>query len=261
MKDLTALVVIIACVTGAGLHAQTAASTPKPVAAAPKSVAAAPKAVAVGPKTVAGAPAKKPKKQPDQKENKSPANSLFGQSATGLNTDEPTTTEIYSDEAFFDSTKNMGTFTGRVKVTDPRFNLQSDKLTVFITKGENQGLEKAIAEGNVGLVRERPDPSGGPPTRAIGRADTATYTAATGDVELRGTPRVQEGPNMHVATSPDTVMIINQNSQLRTHGPSRTEIRQEPNDDQAKEKKREAKKAAAQATPSQSVPAAALPTP
>jgi len=247
MKDLTLLVLIVACVTDAGLHAQTVASTPKSVAAAPKAVAVA--------------PAKKPKKQPDQKENKSPANSLFGQSAAGLNTDEPTTTEIYSDEAFFDSTKNMGTFTGRVKVTDPRFNLQSDKLTVFITKGENQGLEKAVAQGNVGLVRERPDPSGGPPTRAVGRADTATYTAATGDVELRGTPRVQEGPNMHVATSPDTVMIINQNSQLRTHGPSRTEIRQEANNDQKKEKKREAKKAEAQAAPSQSVPAAALPTP
>jgi lipopolysaccharide transport protein LptA len=246
MKDLTAMVLVIACATGARLHAQTAAATPKSAEAAPKAVAAA--------------PAKKPKKQPAQKENKSPANSL-GQSVMGLNTDEPTTTEIYADEAFFDSTKNIGIFSGRVKVTDPRFNLQSDKLTVFITKGENQGLEKAIAEGNVGLVRDRPDPNGGPPTRAVGRADKATYTAATGDVELRGTPRVQEGPNMHVATSPDTVMIINQNSQLTTHGPSRTEIRQETNDDQAKEKKREAKKAEAQAAPSQSVPAAALPTP
>jgi lipopolysaccharide transport protein LptA len=247
MKDLTALVLIAACVTGARLHAQTAAATPKAVEAVPKAVAVA--------------PAKKPKKQPAQKEDKSPANSLFGQSAMGLNTNEPTTTEIYADEAFFDSTKNMGTFSGRVKVSDPRFNLQSDKLTVFITKGENQGLEKAVAEGNVGLVRERPDPNGGPPTRAVGRADKATYTAATGDVELRGTPRVQEGPNMHVATSPDTVMIINQNSQLRTHGPSRTEIRQETKDDQAREKKREAKKAEALAAPSQSVPAAALPTP
>jgi lipopolysaccharide transport protein LptA len=258
MKKLIALVLIVACASGARLHAQTASATPKAVAAAPKAVAAAPKAVA--------ATSPKKAKKPAEKENKSPGNSLFGQSAMGLNTNEPTTTEIYSDEAFFDSTKNMGIFSGRVKVTDPRFNLQSDKLTVFITKGENQGLEKAIAEGNVGLVRERPDPSGGPPTRAVGRADNATYTAATGDVELRGTPRVQEGPNMHVATSPDTVMIINQNSQLRTHGPSRTEIRQEPSNDQAKEKKREAKKAAAQAAPaqaapSQSVPAAALPTP
>lgn len=240
------MVLVIACATGARLHAQTAAATPKSVTAAPKAVAAA--------------PAKKPKKQPAQKENKSPANS-FGQSVMGLNTNEPTTTEIYADEAFFDSTKNIGIFSGRVKVTDPRFNLQSDKLTVFITKGENQGLEKAIAEGNVGLVRDRPDPNGGPPTRAVGRADKATYTAATGDVELRGTPRVQEGPNMHVATSPDTVMIINQNSQLTTHGPSRTEIRQETKEDQAKAKKREAKKAEAQAAPSPSVPAAALPTP
>ena len=66
---------------------------------------------------------------------------------------------------------------------------------------------------------------------------------------------------MHVATSPDTVMIINQNSQLTTHGPSRTEIRQETKEDQAKAKKREAKKAEAQAAPSPSVPAAALPTP
>ena len=39
---------------------------------------------------------------------------------------------------------------------------------------------------------------------------------------------MQEGLNTHVAASPDTVMIINQNGQLTTHGPSRTEIRQQP---------------------------------
>jgi lipopolysaccharide transport protein LptA len=259
MKTLTALVLVIACAAGARLHAQTVAATPKTPQAVPKAVAVAPKAGATP--TAKKAKKQATQKEGTQKENKSPANQLFGQSAAGLNTNQPTTTEIYADEAFFDSTKNMGIFSGRVKVTDPRFNLQSDKLTVFITKGENQGLEKAIAEGNVGLVRDRPDPNGGPPTRAVGRADKATYTAATGDVELKGTPRVQEGQNMHVATSPDTVMIINQNSQLRTHGPSRTEIRQEANDDQAKEKKREAKKAQPQVGPSQAVPAAALPTP
>ena len=96
-----------------------------------------------------------------KKEDKSPATNLFGSSAQGLQSNEPVTTEIYADEAFFDSTKNMGIFSGRVKVIDPRFNLQSDKLTVFITKGQNQSLERAIAEGNVGLVRDRPDPNGG----------------------------------------------------------------------------------------------------
>src|SRR6267378_4687098 len=206
---------------------------------------------ATAPKTSATAPEKKAKKKAaSEKQDKSPAENLFG---TGLQSNEPTTTEIYADEAFFDSTKNMGIFSSRVKVVDPRFNLQSDKLTVFITKGQNQSLEKAIAEGNVGLVRDRPDPKGGQPTRAVGRADKATYTAATGDVELMGKPRVQEGQKLHVATSPDTVMIISQNSQLHTHGPSRTEIVQQPNE----EKKGQANPSqtpAAQASPAPSLP-------
>jgi lipopolysaccharide transport protein LptA len=232
MKKLALLMLFITCEIGGHLHGQIAAS--------PASFAA---------------PGKKAEKTAAEKESKSSATNLFGPGATGLQSNEPTTTEIYADEAFFDSTKNMGIFSGRVKVTDPRFNLQSDKLTVFITKGQNQSLEKAIAEGNVGLVRDRPDPNGGLPTRAIGRADKAVYIAATGDVELTGTPRVQEGLNMHVATSPDTVMIINQDSQLRTHGPSRTEIHQEP-----KEEKKGASPSQTSPAP-QISPAPSLPKP
>ena len=231
MKKLAALILFIACSAGPYMEGQIATESPEASRAAPE---------------------KKPKKTASKKENTSSATKLFGQDGSNA----PTTTEIYADEAFFDSTKNMGIFSGRVKVTDPRFNLQSDKLTVFITKGQNQGLEKAIAEGNVGLVRDRPDLNGGPPTRAVGRADKATYTAATGDVELKGTPRVQEGLNMHVATSPDTVMVINQNSQLTTHGPSRTEIRQQPNE----EKKNQASPPP-QTSPAQTPPPAALPKP
>ena|SRR5205809_7781864 len=227
MKKLAALILFISCAPAALLQGQIAAS--------PSSSAA---------------PVKKAEKA--EAKGDSSTNKLFGASNT-LQSNEPTTTEIYADEAFFDSTKNKGIFSGRVKVTDPRFNLQSDRLTVFITKGQNQGLEKAIAEGNVGLVRDRPDPNGGPPMRAVGRADKAVYTAATGDVELTGTPRVQEGLNMHVATSADTVMIINQNSQLRTHGPSRTEIRQEP--------KEETKGETKPAKPPQISPAPPLPKP
>jgi lipopolysaccharide transport protein LptA len=195
----------------------------------------------------------KAKNKDKKKEDKSSGTNLFDSSTAGLQSNQSTTTEIYSDEAFFDSAKNMGIFSGRVKVVDPRFNLQSDKLTVFITKGQNQSLEKAVAEGNVGLVRDRPDPNGGPPTRAVGRSDKATYTAATGDVELVGTPRVQEGPNLHVATSPDTVMIISQNSQLRTHGPSRTQIVQQP-DDEKKGQANPSQSPAAQASPAAPLP-------
>jgi lipopolysaccharide transport protein LptA len=235
MKKLAVLILFIACATGARMEAQIAAEPTNASRAAPE---------------------KKAKKTATDKKTESPSTKLFGQDGSNA----PTTTEIYADEAFFDSTKNVGIFSGRVKVTDPRFSLQSDKLTVFITKGQNQSLEKAIADGNVGLVRDRPDPNGGPPTRAVGRADKATYTAATGDIELRGTPRVQEGPNMHVATSPDTVMVINQNSQLTTHGPSRTEITQQPKEEK-KPTVTPAQSAPAQSSPPQTPPPAALPKP
>jgi lipopolysaccharide transport protein LptA len=173
--------------------------------------------------------AKKAEKTSSEKGTKEKAgeNKLFGGTNTS-SSNEPITTEVFADEAFFDSSKSIGTFSGHVRVVDPRFNVQSDKLTIHISKGQNQGLEKAVAEGNVGVVRDRPDPNGGPPTHAVGRSDTATYIAATGSVELTGTPRVQQGLNIHVATSPDTVMVLNQDGQLTTHGPSRTDIRQEP---------------------------------
>jgi tRNA C32,U32 (ribose-2'-O)-methylase TrmJ len=92
MKKLIALALIIACAFSAGLHAQTVVATPKATPDVPKAVAVAPKAVAASPAEKAKK-AKKTKKEPaqkenTQKENKSPANQLFGQSATGLNTNE-----------------------------------------------------------------------------------------------------------------------------------------------------------------------------
>jgi lipopolysaccharide transport protein LptA len=239
MKKLAVLALVLGCAFGTPLAAQIAAAPAGSPAQASKTEKPKDKA--------------KAKNKDKKKEDKSSGTNLFGSSAAGPQSDQPTTTEIYADEAFFDSTKNMGIFTGRVKVVDPRFNLQSDKLTVFITKGQNQSLEKAIAEGNVGLVRDRPAANGGAPTRAVGRSDKATYTAATGDVELVGTPRVQEGPNLHVATSPDTVMVVSQNSQLRTHGPSRTEIVQQP-DDAKKGQAKPSQTPAAQASPAPSLP-------
>ena len=237
MKRLTVLVLFVLCVV--------TARSPGQIASAPAGSPSSMKAEK---------PAKAKAKNKDQKkDDKASGKNLLGLGAAGQQSNGPTTTQIYSDEAFFDSTKNIGIFSGRVKVVDPRFNLQSDKLTVFITKGENQSLEKAIAEGNVGLVRDRPAANGGPPTRAVGRSDKATYTAATGDVELIGTPRVQEGPNLHVATSPDTVMVISQNSQLRTHGPSRTEIVQQP-DDEKKGQASPSPTQAAQVSPAPSLP-------
>lgn len=175
----------------------------------------------------AAGPSATPRDKPKKKENASP-----GVLAATTKSGEPITTQIYADQASFDSQKYVGIFSGHVVVNDPRFNVQSEKLTVYLHKGdaegEAEGLERAIAEGNVGIVRDRPDPNGGPPQRAIGRAEKALYNAKDGTVELSGSPRVQQGVNSHVATSADTVMIMNQNGELTTHGPSRTELRQEP---------------------------------
>jgi lipopolysaccharide export system protein LptA len=256
MRKPVALVIALVCLAAMQSMAQTPSPKPKPSNAAKP--AGAGKGATPGTNANPGNPMSK----------------LLG-GPEAANPNEPTITEIYSDEAFFDSNKSMGIFTGRVKVNDPRFNLQSDKLTVFITKsqaqagqspqpgqspapqsaqtpqptqtpqpgesatptptpGQGQGLEKAIAEGHVAVIRDRPDPAGGAPSRSAGRSEKAIYEASTGNVELTGSPRVQQGVNTHIATSPDTVMIINANGQLTTHGPSRTEIRQEPNQDENK---------------------------
>ncbi len=150
--------------------------------------------------------------------------------ATG-SSDAQIATQIYSDEASFDTEKRIGVFTGHVRVFDPRFNIQSDKMTVYIHKEEGKGLEKAIADGHVGVVRAKPDPTGGAPSQAVGLSQKAVYTSSDGNVVLTGSPRVQQGLDTHIATSPETVMVLNQDGHLTTHGPSRTEIRQEAKND------------------------------
>jgi len=141
---------------------------------------------------------------------------------------EQIVTEIYADKAVFDSTKSLGVFSGHIIVIDPRFQIQGDKLTIYLSKNQGEGLEKAVVEGNVGVVRDRADPGGGPPSRMVGRSDKAVYITKTGNFELTGNPRVQQGLNTHVATSAETVMVLNEKGELQTTGPSRTEIRQPP---------------------------------
>ena len=165
---------------------------------------------------------------------KASPSSTAAKSSPGRTTDakgQPITTQIYSDQASFDTEKRVGDFTGHVRVFDPRFNIQSDKLKVFIHKEEGEGLERAIAEGHVGVVRDKPDPKGGPPSKAVGLSEKAVYTSSDGNVVLTGSPRVQQGFDTHIATRPDTVMVLNQDGHLTTHGPSRTEIRQDARKD------------------------------
>jgi lipopolysaccharide export system protein LptA len=56
--------------------------------------------------------------------------------------DQPITTEIYADQAFFDSQNYVGTFSGNVIVNDPRFSLQAQKLTVQVAKARRRDSRK-----------------------------------------------------------------------------------------------------------------------
>ena len=165
-------------------------------------------------KEVKPAPQKSPAAQPPPGGSPTPAPEIV--------------TEIYADKVVFDSGESRGVFTGHIVVIDPRFQIQGDKLTIYLNNKEQGGLDRAVVEGNVGVVKDRVDPAGGPPSRMLGRSDKAVYTAKTGYFELTGNPRVQQGLNTHVATSPETVMVLNDKGELQTTGPSRTEIRQPP---------------------------------
>jgi hypothetical protein len=78
------------------------------------------------------------------------------------------------------------------------------------------------------IVQDKPAANGGQPEHDVGIALKADYNADTGDVVLTGWPRVSQGINTQIATSPDTVMTMNRDGHtMKTHGPSRTVIQEQ----------------------------------
>ena len=118
-------------------------------------------------------------------------------------------TEITAREATFDSRIHLGSFSEEVVVRDPEFGLSCDKLTVNMKKppadgaekpvakpkepGEsNSGIEKAVAEGNVIITQDKPDPSTGKLQRYTGKAKRAVFDNATGTLTLYGWPQISQ---------------------------------------------------------------------
>ena len=159
-------------------------------------------------------------------------------------------TEITALEATFDQKANVAVFSGDVIVKDPEFNVMCDKLTAQLKsekkkpagggpaavnppagdaapKKKSGGLEKAIAESTsdrrVVITQEKVED--GNTTMSIGKADRATYDVATGDIVLTGTPEVQQGINLVLATSADTVMTLNRDGRMRATGATKTVIK------------------------------------
>lgn len=86
------------------------------------------------------------------------------------------------------------------------------------------GLDRAVAEGNVVIVQDKPDPEGGPPEHYVGKGERADYDTKTGNIVLSGWPQVQQGINSHVATEGSTVMTLNRSGTIKTEGKSKTVI-------------------------------------
>ena len=180
--------------------------------------------------------------------------------APGVAAPTPATeTEILANQgATFSAKDRVAVFTGSVIVKDPRFNLSCDELTVYLSKGavsaavptpaagttpppmdpaakageerstgadRSNGLERAVAKGHVVITQKRaPTKAGEEEKVSVGTADTAEYDSKTGDMTLRGTPKVVQNGDSHEALSKSTYMILHRDNSLETHGPSSTHI-------------------------------------
>ena len=147
-------------------------------------------------------------------------------------------TVINSEEASFDNKKHLAIFLRSVTVDDPEFYLTCDKLTAFLkhddANGEGAepaakssgkgGLDRAIAEGHVVITQVKKDLDGKVASTSTAWAERADYDAKTGDIELTGMPIVQQDLNRSIATSPETVMTLNRDRNMRVKGPSRTTV-------------------------------------
>ena len=178
-------------------------------------------------------------------------------------TDEPeksqdTETDIdASQSASFSSKDRIAVFSGNVKVTDPRFQLVCDKLTVFLNKpapaGQNaaatppplatpaagkgkggedsatpsggSGIDHALAEGHVVILQKKaPTKPGEEEKISIGRGEIGTFDNKTGDMTLKGWPSLEQNGSSLIAKAEGTVMTIHRDSSLNTDGPCTTHL-------------------------------------
>ncbi|MDP9292625.1 MAG: hypothetical protein M3O82_09720, partial [Verrucomicrobiota bacterium] len=110
------------------------------------------------------------------------------------------------------------------KKSPPNENSKTPGSSSADSNERGGGLERAVAEGNVLIVQDKPDPNGGPPEHYVGKGARADYDAKTGDIVLTGWPQVQQGINSHVATEASTVMTLNRSGTIKTEGKSKTVI-------------------------------------
>lgn len=135
--------------------------------------------------------------------------------------------EITADKsAEFDAQGRIATFEGNIKLVDPQFTLTSDTLKVEMLK--EGGIKRAEAIGNVVIITQQASKrtEDEPPTKSRAKSKRAIYEPTSGDVTLIGLPQIQQGINLHIATSEDTRMVLNRAGGMKTFGPSKTVLQE-----------------------------------
>ncbi len=128
-------------------------------------------------------------------------------------------TEITAKEGMLDNKSNLAVFSGDVIVKSPEYDVNCDKLTIYLKpdkgsvepkaevkaigdddapadkkdkKENNSRIDKAVAEGNVKILQIKPAAGGGKPEKYYGTGKKAVFDNNKQTCTLSGWPRVQQ---------------------------------------------------------------------
>ena len=158
-----------------------------------------------------------------------------------------------TEHLLLDSKGYEATFTGDVKVFDPRFALSCRKLVAYMKRPPSEakpapkpqagkkagqaeetpsagGIEKAVAEGDVVIVQDKVNEKG-EVDRSVGRGAKALYDGGSGNITLSGWPQVEQKVNAVVATDESTVIVLDSKGKMEVIGHSKTVLRNTNVDD------------------------------
>ncbi|MBL9118198.1 MAG: hypothetical protein JNJ83_24545 [Verrucomicrobiaceae bacterium] len=158
---------------------------------------------------------------------------------------------IDAESNFFDPATNVTVFEGNVKARHPDFQIDCERLELFMkkqdkksgpgpsapptgvpgdtkkpdetakpvpapeAKEEEGGIEKAVATGTrVVVIQHTPEGD------KMGTGRKVTYDGNTGDMVFSGMPTIQEGARKIVGTDPSTVLTITGTGKVLTKGPN-----------------------------------------
>lgn len=137
-------------------------------------------------------------------------------------------TSISAENTSFDSGSNFVTFEDSVRLENASMTLTCDVLEVEMNRGQRaatlsspSNIKVAVAKGYVVIHTEN---DRGKPVTATARH--ARYETESDIVVLTNFPKIQDGAQEVVGTSPDTKIFLSNDGHYRVEGPNRTTILQ-----------------------------------